>query len=323
MRMLIKEVTLVASIALAGCQTLLPMTNQTKNQDSVIKTTSQSSMTVEQLEDQRWELLYVINPKGYVINLDRWHPSGERSLFDFDKNPDKQAFSYMTNKDDLMAFSFGCNGFSAGFTVADNQLTLDNSIIQTLVGCGDTENELRDALKGQNQLDYQRTTHQLTMTTHNHYRFILQGKPKPKKKPPTLTDLASYDWQLISALQKSNTTAKTPNILLDKPLPQIEQRAKLGFDDHTMYYTIGCNSMSRQFKLTQEGIITASDATTTKKACTGLAEAEAERLLNQVMAGNYQLQMLEFKKGSPILYQTNADKTELTWIGELKSSKDK
>lgn len=67
--------------------------------------------------------------------------------------------------------------------------------------------------------------------------------------------------------------------------------------------------------------MTASDATTTKKACVGLEEPE--RLLNQVMAGNYQLQMLEFKKGNPILYQTNADKTELTWVGELKSSKNK
>lgn len=165
----------IASAVMAGCQTTALKTHTASNPTTLNSKQANQSISLEELEDKHWGLYYAINPNGYVINLDKWHPNGERSTFDFDKNSDREAYRYLTDKDDLMNFSFGCNGFSTGFSLIDNKLVIDEAITQTLIGCGDTEDELRDALKGQNQLEYERKTNQLTITTHNHYRFILQG----------------------------------------------------------------------------------------------------------------------------------------------------
>ncbi len=307
---------LLLATTLVSCQSIPVASSETQSrQPSATSSTDKQAISLQQLKDNRWIVQSIINSNGYMLNLKQWKSSNGLAYFEFRDNDNKAAYNYLTDMNHLMGFTFGCNAFSAGVTVDGNQLIVDKSIMGTLIGgCGSTEDELNNALKGENMLNYDAKANRLTITTHNSYRFIMEGKLLPKPTLPTLQDLQNYEWRSVST--KVLPQSDVPWI--ESPWTKFEKGSKLQFYNQQIRYTVGCNQISHHFEMTPKGIKTLGYSTSTKMACSDLMQAET--LLTQLMTGDMQLNILKMNAENAVLYQTNADGRELIWLGKLKQA---
>lgn len=121
--------------------------------------------------------------------------------------------------------------------------------------------------------------------------------------------LAHYEWQLLSATDKSGQ----PISILENINHPVKLIFQLEQGRQNIAFTVGCNGMGANFSLANNSLKTGS-IITTEMYCQDLDPAE--KLLGQLMAGNSKLS-IESKQGSmsaqPILTQQLATGEVLVW----------
>jgi heat shock protein HslJ len=303
-------------LALAGCQSL-PVSDKSQNtQASGNSMRNKQVISIEQLKNQRWQLAYVINSNGNILNLKNLQFSQSFGHFDITDNSNKAVYERVTSMAHIIDFNFGCNSFGTGMSLNSDTMIIDNTIIQTLIGCSDVEDDLRDALKGESQLNYDAKANRLTMTTHNNYRFVWDGIPKPQHQLPTIKDLESYQWELEYILANGMAEVGALSVPQDNPTKP-RRYPMLSFDNGRANYSVGCNQLSSSFTMTPVGIANMVNSVSTLMACPADV-AKSEKILQQKMQGPSELKIMKFSKETAKLFQTSNDGSELVWQGTLK-----
>ena len=125
-----------------------------------------------------------------------------------------------------------------------------------------------------------------------------------------LDNLASYRWTLTSARDDAGQPITE--------LMNIKDQVMLSFNQnqgqHTVNYSVGCNTMSANYQL-QGFSLTTEDSMSTKMSCKELDSAEDK--LNDIMEGDSQLSIAS--GDTPTLTQVTDDTETLVWTGRMTS----
>lgn len=128
-----------------------------------------------------------------------------------------------------------------------------------------------------------------------------------------LTKLSDYRWILDTATDSNNQP-------IASFIPIKEQVTLLinSQNNHTLNYSVGCNTMGASFGL-EEDKLTISESMSTKMSCGELDKAEMK--LNQLMQGESQLSIAASANNAetPALTQVTSDDNTLIWSGTLTS----
>lgn len=303
-------------LALAGCQSLTGSDKSQNTQATGNSMLNKQVISIEQLKNQRWQLAYVINSNDNILNLKNLQFSQSFGYFDIMDNSNKAVYERVTSMDHIIDFNFGCNSFGTGMSLNSDKIIIDNTIGQTLIGCSDGEDDLRDAMKGESKLNYDAKANRLTMTTHNNYRFVWDGIPKPQHQLPTLKDLESYQWELAYILANGMAEVGALSVPQDNPTKP-RRYPTLSFENGLASYSVGCNQLSSNFTMTPVGIANMVNSVSTLMACPAEA-AKSEEILQRKMQGASELKIIKLSKETAKLFQKVNDGSELVWQGTLK-----
>ncbi|WP_352338945.1 META domain-containing protein [Psychrobacter sp. 16-MNA-CIBAN-0192] len=125
-----------------------------------------------------------------------------------------------------------------------------------------------------------------------------------------LDNLASYRWTLTSA--RDDDGQPLPELMTIKDQVILSFNANQG--QHTVSYSVGCNTMSANYQL-QGFSLTTEDSMSTKMSCQELDDAEDK--LNDIMEGDSQLSIAS--GDTPTLTQVTDDAETLVWTGRMTS----
>ena len=125
-----------------------------------------------------------------------------------------------------------------------------------------------------------------------------------------LDNLASYRWTLTSARDDEGQPITELMSIKDQVILSFNQNQ----GQHTVSYSVGCNTMSANYQL-QGFSLTTEDSMSTKMSCQELDRAEDK--LNDIMEGDSQLNIAS--GDTPTLTQVTDDAETLVWTGRMTS----
>lgn len=125
-----------------------------------------------------------------------------------------------------------------------------------------------------------------------------------------IDNLANYRWSLVSARDDDGQPITE--------LMNIKDQVTLSFNQyegqHTVRYSVGCNTMSANYQL--KGFsLTTEDSMSTKMSCQDLDKAED--IFNDIMEGDSQLSIVS--GDTPTLTLVTDDAETLVWTGRMTS----
>ncbi|MGM8871338.1 META domain-containing protein [Psychrobacter sp. 2Y5] len=128
-----------------------------------------------------------------------------------------------------------------------------------------------------------------------------------------LTKLSDYRWILDTATD-SNRQPITSLIPIKEQVTLLINSQ----NNHTLNYSVGCNTMGASFML-KEDKLKISESMSTKMSCGELDKAEMK--LNQLMQGENQVSIAASANNAatPTLTQVTSDESTLVWRGRLTS----
>lgn len=131
--------------------------------------------------------------------------------------------------------------------------------------------------------------------------------PEISAEQNMMNNLSRYRWTLGNA-----TDVQGQPLSL---LSTIKDKVTLSFNDQgeqTLNYSVGCNIMGASYQLTNTTLLV-ENSMGTQMLCKDLNAAED--VLNELMLGNSQLDLIE--KDEPLLTQITSNKSTLTWSGKM------
>lgn len=131
--------------------------------------------------------------------------------------------------------------------------------------------------------------------------------PEVSAEQSMMNNLSRYRWTLVSAADDQ----EQPIGLLST----VKDKVTLIFNDQgeqTLNYSVGCNIMGASYQLKNDTLLV-ENSMGTKMLCKDLNAAE--NLLNELILGNSQLDLIE--KDEPLLTQVTSNKSTLTWAGKM------
>ncbi|WP_439274140.1 META domain-containing protein [Psychrobacter sp. 1U2] len=128
-----------------------------------------------------------------------------------------------------------------------------------------------------------------------------------------LTKLSDYRWILDTATDSNHQPITSLIPIKEQVTLLINSR-----NNHTLSYSVGCNTMGASFDL-EEDKLTISESMSTKMSCGELDKAETK--LNQLMLGESQVNIAASSNNAatPTLTQVTSDDSTLVWSGRLTS----
>lgn len=126
-----------------------------------------------------------------------------------------------------------------------------------------------------------------------------------------LTKLSDYRWILQTATDSNQQPIASLTPIKEQVTLLINSQ-----NNHTLSYSVGCNTMGASFALEKDKL-TISESMSTKMSCGELDKAEMK--LNQLMQGESQLTIAATTNGAqnPTLTQVTSDESVLVWRGRL------
>ena len=181
------------------------------------------------------------------------------------------------------------------------------AISLALAGCQDsadsTDNNIETANATTADLENENTT--------------LDKAGKMSAEEQMIANITRYRWTLTSAVSKDD---KPLAVLMDVK-DQIRLSFNQDYDDNTLSYTVGCNTISAVYEL-KDSTLAIEDGMSTKMSCGELNKAE--NILMQLMQGYSKLSLVkdaESKDDSlgdaPLLTQVTSNGDSLVWKGRL------
>ena len=147
----------------------------------------------------------------------------------------------------------------------------------------------------------------------------LDKASKMSAEAQMIANIARYRWTLTSAVSKDD---KPLAVLMDVK-DQIRLSFNQDYDDNTLSYTVGCNTISAEYEL-KDSTLAIEDGMSTKMSCGDLNKAE--NTLMQLMQGESKLTLVKdvhSKDNSlgdaPLLTQITSNSDTLVWMGRLTS----
>ena len=147
----------------------------------------------------------------------------------------------------------------------------------------------------------------------------LDKASKMSAEAQMIANIARYRWTLTSAVSKDD---KPLAVLMDVK-DQIRLSFNQDYDDNTLSYTVGCNTISAEYEL-KDSTLAIEDGMSTKMSCGDLNKAE--NTLMQLMQGDSQLTLVKDAQSkdnslgdAPLLTQLTGNGDSLVWRGRLTS----
>ena len=147
----------------------------------------------------------------------------------------------------------------------------------------------------------------------------LDKASKMSAEAQMIANIARYRWTLTSAVSKDD---KPLAVLMDVK-DQIRLSFNQDYDDNTLSYTVGCNTISAEYEL-KDSTLAIEDGMSTKMSCGDLNKAE--NTLMQLMQGDSQLTLVKDAQSkdnslgdAPLLTQITSNSDTLVWTGRLTS----